>query len=682
MASNGFFEFLGDLKGLYDEASRRRNWAQQYNPYNGGSSWWRGLGAINQMMDRNAEDRALKAQRQEYKASTDNTPPTTGIGADANGVQVMPKQKRFDFADSDYIPSAGNGYHLGDYPQTEMYGDPTDYQRQMASNAIGYDLGSFEPRQQKWFTPSSGGNGFSSIFNGNSFKGGSLVNPPTPSVSSGDSLAQGTEGQSNASARDLSRYLSNDYNIANWMQADEGRGVSNPYISALRYASKIAPLVQAAREDDMRNAFMTYNSESATPKQRADAIAKLAYYTKTPDLADRIQRGYDNDMYKQGYVRDNSDVGRNILSAFKDYEEGEQWMSPDGTGDSRTQCSNFVSDVLRKVGLNIGSPNGDELMKQFGKAYHTGLDGIQAGDVLNFKNHVGFYVGNGQYIARNSSGGVHQGSMEEAIKAFGQPLGYASVREYAAGKPRYKKDTSKESLLRQKHQYDMEKIAAQNAYKQGRSVRGNANNATILSDRAVEEANAAFSAYNEYMNKEDIDDNIKSQAREKTVQRLYGLYKALTDEDNGGMSPQKARSELRKLGESQKLAPHQITSILDDVERYGKNSETENGKSEKSGKTVGEEAADARLNGKKGKSLLETLDTFYDPDLEPTGSGYNISGQSLDDQLGDSLRAINNQRQLVEDTIKNGGYVDMFGNPISKEELARQTREIRERAGY
>ena len=284
MASNGFFEFLGDLKGLYDEASRRRNWAQQYNPYNGGSSWWRGLGAINQMMDRNAEDRALKAQRQEYKASTDNTHPTTGIGADANGVQVMPKQKRFDFADSDYIPSAGNGYHLGDYPQTEMYGDPTDYQRQMASNAIGYNLGSFEPRQQKWFAPSSGGNGFSSIFNGNSFKGGSLVNPLTPSVSSGDSLAQGTEGQSNASARDLSRYLSNDYNIANWMQSDEGRGVSNPYISALRYASKIAPLVQAAKEDRLKNLFMVSSNPDLGDEERKQARIQLAGELNKPDL--------------------------------------------------------------------------------------------------------------------------------------------------------------------------------------------------------------------------------------------------------------------------------------------------------------------------------------------------------------------------------------------------------------
>jgi len=53
------------------------------------------------------------------------------------------------------VPSAQNGYHLGDYPQTEMYGDPTDYQRQMAANAIGYNLGSLEPRQQKWFTPTA-----------------------------------------------------------------------------------------------------------------------------------------------------------------------------------------------------------------------------------------------------------------------------------------------------------------------------------------------------------------------------------------------------------------------------------------------------------------------------------------------------------------------------------------------
>ena len=121
-------------------------------------------------MDRNAEDRALKAQRQEYKAGADNTPPTTtGIGANADGVFGIGQQ----------IPNVSVGVSA---------------------------------------MPPKNDNSFSSIFNGNSFKGGSLANPSIPSVSSGsDSLAQGTEGQSNASARDLSRYLSNDYNIANWM---------------------------------------------------------------------------------------------------------------------------------------------------------------------------------------------------------------------------------------------------------------------------------------------------------------------------------------------------------------------------------------------------------------------------------------------------------------------------------
>ena len=133
-------------------------------------------------MDRNAEDRALKAQRQEYKAGTDNTPPTNvGIGVDANGFHGVGDMNSILSAKPTVSISAGS------------YGD---------------SIGAMPPKND---------NSFSSIFGGNSFNGGSLLNPPTPSVSSGNSLAQGTEGQSNASARDLSRYLSNDYNIANWM---------------------------------------------------------------------------------------------------------------------------------------------------------------------------------------------------------------------------------------------------------------------------------------------------------------------------------------------------------------------------------------------------------------------------------------------------------------------------------
>ena len=134
------------------------------------------------MMDRNAEDRALKAQRQGYKAGTDNTPPANvGVGVDTNGFYGIGDMNSMLSAKHEVSISAGS------------YGD---------------SIGAMSPQNN---------NCFSSIFGGNDFSGGSLANPSTPSVSLSNSLAQGTEGQSNASARDLSRYLSNDYNIANWM---------------------------------------------------------------------------------------------------------------------------------------------------------------------------------------------------------------------------------------------------------------------------------------------------------------------------------------------------------------------------------------------------------------------------------------------------------------------------------
>ena len=56
--------------------------------------------------------------------------PSGGIGVDASGVYGVngtPQSNKYTFNESDYIPSAENGYHLGNYKQTEMYGDPSDF---------------------------------------------------------------------------------------------------------------------------------------------------------------------------------------------------------------------------------------------------------------------------------------------------------------------------------------------------------------------------------------------------------------------------------------------------------------------------------------------------------------------------------------------------------------------------
>lgn len=297
----------------------------------------------------------------------------------------------------------------------------------------------------------------------------------------------------------------------------------------LRYDTKIAPLREQAKQDELRNAFFVLQDPNSSEKDRMNAMALIEYHKKDPFLEENYQ-------YKMGNVANpnygsGSSAGDAVLKALGNYTEGDQWMSPDGTGDSRTQCSNFVSDVLRKIGLNIGSPNGDELMRQFGSAYHTGLDGIQAGDVLNFKDHVGIYVGNGQYVARNSSGGVHQGSMEEAIQAFGQPLGYGSVGELTgtSRRQRFIKDPnqiSKLDLLNVRHQNRLEEIAARNAYRNGTSS-GNkkANNKAYTKNITESRRTASELAKISSAEEPDVKEyDKKMDAFSRSIEGIYDSY--------------------------------------------------------------------------------------------------------------------------------------------------------------
>lgn len=129
-------------------------------------------------------------------------------------------------------------------------------------------------------------------------------------------------------------------------------------------------------------------------------------------------------------------IGQVVADLAASHPEGEQWMSP-LVEDARVQCAAFVSALYQEAGIQgINSVNGNDLVNQFGTSYHSAGDGYvpHVGDMIDWKDHVGVYVGNGEYIARNSSGGVHRGSMEEGNAWFGNPLGYGSVSEYTGGK--------------------------------------------------------------------------------------------------------------------------------------------------------------------------------------------------------------------------------------------------------
>lgn len=115
---------------------------------------------------------------------------------------------------------------------------------------------------------------------------------------------------------------------------------------------------------------------------------------------------------------------------------GEMWHG-DNTADDLHQCAAFASAMLEGAGINsISDLNGDNMKDKAGSAYHDADSGYvpRAGDIIEWENHVGIYDGNGGYVARNSTGGVHQGSMDEAGPyGFGGLQGYISTADLTGG---------------------------------------------------------------------------------------------------------------------------------------------------------------------------------------------------------------------------------------------------------
>lgn len=129
-----------------------------------------------------------------------------------------------------------------------------------------------------------------------------------------------------------------------------------------------------------------------------------------------------------------------VVEAASQFAQGYQWMDPTGVNkDARNQCASFASQMMKAAGIDIRvTVNGDDLASQFKavNAYHKPGDGYQpqSGDLIDWAHHVGIYAGSGEYIARNSSGGVKRGAMAGMEQYFGQLWGYGSVAQLQKAK--------------------------------------------------------------------------------------------------------------------------------------------------------------------------------------------------------------------------------------------------------
>ena len=158
---------------------------------------------------------------------------------------------------------------------------------------------------------------------------------------------------------------------------------------------------------------------------------KLICSLKTYSPVEMVGKGVDSlfSALDQGSSR----IGRNIASFAKShYIEGSQWMAWNNPNADK-ECASWVSDVYRNMGIRgLDSMSTVALVSAFGSAYHRAGDGYTPapGDMIYWQGHVGLYLGGGMYRARNSRGGVHTGSMQEASRYFGPVLGYGSIAQY------------------------------------------------------------------------------------------------------------------------------------------------------------------------------------------------------------------------------------------------------------
>ena len=358
-----------------------------------------------------------------------------------------------DYTFQNAIPTEQNGHHLGSYPQTEMYGDPKDWQRQMVRNEL-YRGQKTEDTEDKTMNIKnhSNVNSFGKILGNNAI----TANQNFQNPSSDNQTAQPTGGVSigadgfnnpNIIGREQTQQqnpYNENYTIQQWLEDDRARGVTNPVISLLRYQTFIEPMEKQMREDNLRAAFATLRNPEATDEDKLNAYALMEYELKKPGLKEDLewaeeahQIARDNaratNNYRNAQANSLLSSGSGFVDRVRDLQGKIGYRAADGTN-----CMRTLGIALQGTPYE-GQINVDQAVstaKQYGDLHAPG-DGYRPrpGDiaVVNDGNHAVMLTENGGTIQNGES---HNGVYEDPRspeEMFGGVKYWISSSRYAGG---------------------------------------------------------------------------------------------------------------------------------------------------------------------------------------------------------------------------------------------------------
>lgn len=610
-----------------------------------------------------------------------------GIGVDANGVygiggggQSMFRGGNFDWGNTQ-MPSGNSVMDVWNKEQPK-----TMFQGNAPQN------------------PQGGGGNFTSILGNNTGIFGKDLNPYQPSNSS-NNLAQSIEGQNNASANDLSRYLGDEYNRGRWIHQDYvDRGIDDPVISMLRYDTKIAPLVQRAREDRVKDLFMRSNNPNLSDEERMEARLQLSGELQDPEFVDKMEYN----KWKRQKERDEWDLDR-ISKGIKNQAAQESLENNRILSDL---ASAFPDGQVYKV--NMGEGYEDEGLRQ------TNPELVQGLDILNTyaRNRYGkdFTVTGGwRSKENNAKNNGHPNShhlygeavdlvdsgltpeQRDDIVRFAKAIGFNSVLYHDAGSGNHlhlalEKGTHLKGLnIGKGKTLTVNQMLGQTTTKNGKTVKDDGSlNLSYDYEQTLNSMIRKFSSA------PDSADGMVGLAK-----TLAPLYADIEKQSNSETAKKKIHNYVKKIAnegakKGEEINESYISTVVANTVAQAKNGnstdksgekkeETKNGLIDKS-KTV---SGQTREGGTPPSSSTETNYKGGNVDIDDDemnygeeGGGYSLHNANGDfrvnDSMGRAILANIMKNKQIEDAVNSGRYgVTPWGGTYN---IRDTERELRERA--